>query len=333
MYLYIAYRNLKDHYAQNNACGGPSYNNDYRFTAICDGVYYLLTKGNMNYAVSKENGDKFIEEVKSKCNGEHFGFFPLVPSLNGKETAAVVEMSQDRNHFYYDMDDELLLQMLDDLKAKSGNPLNERELMNYCYPNPALPEGDFELCEIYHGIYFKPDNTPVSVIRTFAPDKKVSILRVNKNGSSIQIRTGDNNVISKVPEDLISWIKETVRELCCEPAEAYVDPGNWEGYVRFGKKKDRIFTDPDKTLGLLNEIASKSEYEKTEVAVNTNMQAINNFTMGAFSGLNMMGGMAVNPSATSEQPAEPASGGAKCSYCGADVTGKKFCTECGEKVG
>ena len=156
---------------------------------------------------------------------------------------------------------------------------------------------------------------------------------MNKNGSSIQIRTGDNNVISKVPEDLISWIKEKVRELCCEPAEAYVEPGNWEGYVRFGKKKDRIFTDPDKTLELLNEIASKSEYEKTEVAVNTNMQAINNFTMGAFSGLNMMGGMAVNPSATSEQPAEPASGGAKCSYCGADVTGKKFCTECGEKVG
>ena len=127
MYLYIAYRNLKDHYAQNNACGGPPCNNDYRFNAICDGVYYLLTKGNMNYAVS----------VKSKCNGEHFGYFPLVPSLNGKETAAVVEMSQDRNHFYYDMDDELLLQMLDDLKAKSGNPLNERELMNYCYPNPA----------------------------------------------------------------------------------------------------------------------------------------------------------------------------------------------------
>jgi hypothetical protein len=63
------------------------------------------------------------------------------------------------------------------------------------------------------------------------------------------------------------------------------------------------------------------------------MQAMNNFAMGAFSGLNMMGGMAVNPSATSEQPAEPASGGAKCSYCGADVTGKKFCTECGEKVG
>ena len=66
MYLYIAYRNLKDHYAQNNACGGAPYNNDYRFTAICDGVYYLLTKGNMNYAVSKENGDKFIEEVKSR---------------------------------------------------------------------------------------------------------------------------------------------------------------------------------------------------------------------------------------------------------------------------
>ena len=50
------------------------------------------------------------------------------------------------------------------------------------------------------------------------------------------------------------------------------------------------------------------------------MQAMNNFAMGAFSG--MVG-----------QMAEPASGGAKCSYCGADVTGKKFCTECGEKVG
>ena len=333
MYLYIAYRNLKDHYAQNNACGGPPFNNDYKFTAINDGVYYLLTKDNMNYAVTKENGDKFIEEVKGKCNGEHFGFFPLVPSLNGKETAAVVEMSQDRKQFYYDMDDEVLLQMLDDLKAKSGEPLNERELMNYCYPNPALPEGDFELCDIYHGIYFKPDNTPVSVIRTFATDKKVSILRVIKNGSSIQIRTGDNNVISKVPEDLIPWIKEKVRELCCEPAEAYVEPGNWEGYVRFGKKKDRIFTDPDKTLELLNEIASKSEYEKTEEVETDKMQAASNFPTGAFFGLNMMGGMGVNPSATSEQPAEPALGGTRCSYCGADVTGKKFCTECGGKVG
>lgn len=50
MCLYIAYRNLKDHYAQNNACSGPSFNNDYKFTAINDGVYYLLTKDNMNYS-------------------------------------------------------------------------------------------------------------------------------------------------------------------------------------------------------------------------------------------------------------------------------------------
>lgn len=332
MYLYIAYRNLKAHYAQNNACGGPSYNNDYRFTAICDGVYYLLTKDNMNYAVSKETGDKFIEDVKSKCIGEHPGFFPSVSSLNGNETAAVVEMSQDRNQFYYDMDDELLLQMLDDLKAKSGEPLNERELMNYCYPNPALPEGDFELCEIYHGIYFKPDNTPASVIGSFDPDKKISCLKINRNGSSIQIREGDKNVISKVPEDLIPWIKVKVRELCSEPAEAYVENGGREGYIRFGKKKDRIFTNPDKTIALLNEIASKSEYEKTEEAVN-NVQVANTFPMGAFPGINLMGGMCVNPSVTPGQTAEPVSGGAKCSYCGADVTGKKFCTECGGKVG
>ena len=51
MYLYIAYRNLKDHYEPNSVCGGQAYNNDYRFTAIFDGVYYLLTKDNMNYAV------------------------------------------------------------------------------------------------------------------------------------------------------------------------------------------------------------------------------------------------------------------------------------------
>ena len=241
-------------------------------------------------------------------------------------------MSQDRNQFYYDMDDELLLQMLDDLKAKSGEPLSERELMNYCYPNPALPEGNFELCEIYHGIYFKPDNTPASVIGSFDSDKKISCLKVNRNGSSIQIREGDKNVISKVPEDLIPWVKEKVRELCSEPAEAYVENGCCEGYIKFGKKKDRIFTDPVKTLELLNEIASKSEYEKTEEAVN-NVQVANTFPMGAFPGINLMGGMCVNPSVTPGQTAEPVSGGAKCSYCGADVTGKKFCTECGGKVG
>lgn len=270
MYLYIAYRDLKTHFIQNNGFGGPPYNNDYKFTAIKDGIYYLLTLDHTSYAVSKENGDKFIEDVKSKCTGEHPGLFPFVPSLNGKETAAVIEMTREvengrftmEQHFYYDMDDEVLLQMLEELKAKSGEPLDARALMNYCYPNPTLPEGDFELVEIYHGIYTKPDNTPVSVIKPFSPDKKISYLRVNDKGVFIQMRVDNNKVMSKVPEELIPGIKEKVRELCREPAEAYVEHGDWEGYILFGKAEDRIFTDPDKTLELLNEIASKSVYEK-----------------------------------------------------------------------
>lgn len=345
MYLYIAHRNLKIHYAQNNGCGGPAYNNDYKFTCINGGIYYLLTQNGTNYAVSKENGTKFIEEVKSKCTGEHPGFFPFVPSLNGRETAAVIEMSRDvdngrftmEQHFYYDMDDEVLLQMLDDLKAKSGEPLNARELMNYCYPNPTLPEGDFILDEIYHGIYCKPDNTPVSVIKPFSLDKKISYLSVNENGVFIQMRVDNNKVMSKAPDELIPEIKEKVRELCREPAEAYVEHGDWEGYVRFGKAKERIFTDPDKTLELLNEIASKSVYEKTEEVDTYKYQAVNKFPAEGFFGFNMMGMGSVMPadasSGTAPKPAEPASAGTKCLYCGADVTGKKFCTECGGKVG
>ena len=58
-----------------------------------------------------------------------------------------------------------------------------------------------------------------------------------------------------IPSGLIPEIKSKVRELCREPAEAYVENGDWEGYIRFNKNEEMIFTDPDKTLALLKEIA------------------------------------------------------------------------------
>ena len=355
MSIYIAYRNLRVHYAQNNGCGGAAFNNDYKFTGIKDDIYYLLTQNNTNYAVSKEDGERFIEDVMNKCTGEHPGFFPFVPSINGKETAAVIERTRDVDNgrfknkqiFYYDMDDEVLLGMLDSLRAGCGDPLNERELMNYCYPNSVLPEDDFDLEEIYHGIYCTPDNTPNSVVRTIFPDKKVSYFSTGKHGAFIQMRVDNNNVYSKVPEELISEIKDKVRQLCKEPAEAYVEHGDWESYIRFDNDRKRIFTAPDKTLELLNEIASKSEFDRTEAVDTSRFYAVNKLPAGAFFGMGMMGifgsvnGPAVENSASPTIPAAvpeantPATvpDGNKCLYCGADVTGKKFCTECGGKVG
>lgn len=76
-------------------------------------------------------GNKFIEDVLSKCTGEHRGFFPLTPSLNGKETAAVVETEREVDNngrkslrtFYYDMDAEVLFQMLEGLRMSTGELL------------------------------------------------------------------------------------------------------------------------------------------------------------------------------------------------------------------
>ena len=117
MYVYIAHRNLMHYYSQNAACGGVPTNNDYRFTLANKGPNYLITLNSANYAVYKAEGDKFIEEVLSKCPEEHPGFFPMAPSLNGKETAAVVEIEREvdrgghtrKQIFYCDMDDEVLL--------------------------------------------------------------------------------------------------------------------------------------------------------------------------------------------------------------------------------
>lgn len=340
MYVYIAYRNLRDNFAQNNACGGVPVNNDYRFTLANDTDRFLLTQGGANYAVSKEAGSKFIEDVLSKCTGEHRGFFPLTPSLNGKETAAVVEIERavDMNgrtmkqHVYMDMDDEVLLQMLEDLKAGSGAPLDERALINYCYPNAVLPEGDLDLTYIYHGIYCKPENKAVSVIQTFFPDKRISRLWVNKEGMSVCIREEDNDVTYSVPADILPEIKEKVRQLCQEPSEAYVEHGNYEGYVRFDKDKKRIFTDPDKTLALLKEIASKSELRTTEAVDMRNKYPVNNLPNG-FTGFGMGFLGMMNPAPAAPAPQKPSSDGPKCGFCGADVTGMKFCSECGREVG
>jgi hypothetical protein len=51
----------------------------------------------------------------------------------------------------------------------------------------------------------------------------------------------------------------------------------------------------------------------------------------------MMGGFPVAPSVSpadtpSASTEEPASDSKKCKFCGADVTGNWFCSECGRKV-
>ena len=333
MYVYIAYRNLTYHYHHNATFGGNPVNNDYRFRAVKDDIY-LLTSGNQNYAVTKEAGEQFINDVLEKCTDRHPGYFPLVPSLNGKENAAVVELSRENERtFHYDMEADVLLGMLDELRSKSGEPLDERALMNYCYPNPELPD-DFEIYNIYHGIYCKPDNTPASVIRTVFPDKRGSILWKDKDGISVEIREDNYENEYSVPAELIPEFKEKVKELCKEPAEAYVEHGDWEGYVRIGNGDDRIFTDPDKTLALLKEIALKSDF-KAKKEVDTNKyypvnkkqegQGMMGFFQSGFMGMNL--GMAQGTNQTAPPPQGP-----KCAFCGADVAGKKFCTECGAEV-
>lgn len=357
MYVYIAHRNLMHYFSQNAACGGVPTNNDYRFTLANKGPNYLITLNNANYAVYKAEGDKFIEEVLSKCTEEHPGFFPMVTSLNGKETAAVVEIEREVDRgghtrtqvFYCDMDDEVLLQMLEDLRAKSGEPLDERALMNYCYPNPVLPEGDFDLNYIYHQIYCKEEPVPQGAIRTMSPDKRVSCFGTSTKGIYVEIREDNIKKTYKVPAGLLPEIKEKVRELCREPAEAYVEHGDPEGFIKFDKDKKRIFTDPDKTLALLKEIASKSEFDYSEEVDMRKYYPVRKRPAGYVPGIGMMGlsaftggpfgnGMVLNQmSAAPAAPAAPVQSPAssdsnKCVYCGADVTGKKFCIECGGEV-
>lgn len=311
MYVYIAYRNLREHYSQNAGFGGKPYNNDYSLSSINDGVYYLLCKNGAYYAVSKEAGEKFIEEVLSKCTGENPGFFPLEPSLNGKDTAAVVEATREvslgsrsvTRNYYYDMDDEVLYGMMEELMASCGEPLDEVALMNYRYPKPAIPDGDLELKMIYHGIYCKPETVPAGVIRTFFPDTESSFIKINSSSAFLELRSGDTEMHYKVPDELIPDIKDKARQLCADPKDAYIEHGDPEGYIRFGKKDDRIFTDPDKTLELIKEIASKSIFEKSEEVDKKTYYTVRRNTAARI-----------------------------CKTCGADVTGKNYCTECGTKA-
>ena len=322
MHVYIGYRNLPQYAAAQGAMGGVPTNPDDRLTTVQDDIY-LLTYGGRDYAVTPERAAEFIDDVLSKTTSQRRGFFPLATSYNGKDTAAVIEISHDRGYSYYDMDADELHAMLAELKDGSGAPLDQRGLINHCYPNPVLPEGDYRIKSIYHQIYYLPSNRPVSVIDTFKPDKKTSHFWMHENDAHVTIREGDEELSYDVPMALISEIKEMVRTLCADPAEAYVENGNWESYVYFGEKGDkRIFTSPDKTLELLKNIASKStlvESKKVQPAGGMAMPMSGFMNM---SGLN-------GPAAGVQSPAVPDSD--KCSCCGAPRTGGKFCTECGRE--
>jgi len=257
MHVYIAYRNLEQHLFENTLCGGPPSNSDYRLTLIKDSRY-LLTWNSQNYAVPKERAERFVEQVISGATGKHPGFFPEIRELNGKKTAAVVEFSRGDRPDYYDFDDELLLKMLDALRAESGELAGRKALIDYCNPNPSLPEGDFELEGIYHQICFIPEGTPVWMTQQAGPDTKASSFNSYKTGAVLVIREGDSKAEYSVPAGLLPEIKAQVRELCREPVGAYAENGAWQAFVRFGKEGGRIFTDPDRTFALLEKISSKS---------------------------------------------------------------------------
>ncbi|MBR4431343.1 MAG: hypothetical protein IKS75_08615, partial [Clostridiales bacterium] len=202
-------------------------------------------------------------------------------------------------------------------------PLTERELINHCYPNPALPDGDLELDSIYHQLYFKPAYPATSAIMPPGPDKRSSFLWINPE--SIRIEIIDNDIKSKyeVPAGLIPEIKEKARALCKEPAEAYVEDGNWESFVKFGKKGERIFTDPDKTFELLKEIASKSTLIEQSDYPSQNT-APSPFAMQGFFQMGMINQVPPAPAA----PAAPASEDI-CPVCGEHHCGGKYCSNCG----
>ena len=332
MDFYIGYRDLAYYNARMNVCGGTPENPDHRLYNYKDDIFLLRFCG-QDYAVTKERAERFAEEVISKSSGSHPGHFPLmITEHNGKNTAAVVEIKGDQGTVCYDFDDELLLKMLTELKDECGQPLDKRGLINHCYPNPALPD-DFELKTIYHQIYFTPDNTPTSVVRTYFPDTETSHFWTLDDKAHVVIREGINENEYSVPDDLIPEIKEKVRELCREPAEAYVDSGNWEGYIQFGKTKERIFTDPDKTLELLKYIASKSVFESTKEIDTNKFYPYRNAPGFGIGMMGFMNAMPLNqaPNMNANPPAQqtPVPGSWKCSMCGAAGNTGKFCIECG----
>lgn len=320
MSVYIAYRDLAKYNFQMTLCGGPPVNPDFRFVSVKKDIY-LLIFDRENYAVTKERAEQFIDEVLSKTTGSHDGLFPRDDEHNGKKTAAVIEINEDNKTTWYDFDDELMLKMLTELKDELGEPLDQRGLTNHCCPNPALPE-DFELQKIYHQIYCGPDNTSPAVIRIKFPDTVTSRFWTFGNDHYVVIREGNDENKYRVPDSLIPDIKERVKELCKDPAEAYVEPGKWESYVEFGETKERICTDPDKTLELLNYIASKSEFISTS-QIDTNKYYPFDSPPGNIFG--MMGGM---NNAMFQQPAEEKHESWPCPVCGAVNTGK-FCKDCG----
>ena len=335
MNIYIGYRDLAYYTARMIVCGGTPENPDQRLYNFKDDIY-LLTFCGQDYAVSKERVERFKDEVLSKSTGSHPGHFPMmITEHNGKNTAAVIEIDDGQGTRYYDFDDELMLRMLTELKDECGNPLDKRGLINYCYPNPALPD-DFELKTIYHQIYCGPDNTPTSVIRTYFPDTETSHFWILNDKAHVVIREGINENEYNVPDNLIPDIKEKVKELCKNPAEAYVDPGKWEAYIQFGKMKERIFTDPDKTLELLKYIASKSVFESIKEIDTKKYYPYHTNPGNAFGMMGFMNAMPLNqtpvtnvnsPVQKNTAPSDPDSW--DCAVCGKKGNRDKFCPECG----
>ena len=337
-YVYIGYRNLPFYLAEQAKMGGVPKNSDLRLT-VCKSGAYLLTFEGLDYAVSVERAEEFTADVLSRCTGKNRGFFPTdVPALaDGKQFAAVIEVREGRDYYYYDMDDEVLLQMLTALKDECGAPLDRRGMINHCYPNPDLPEGDFELNSIWHKIFIY-DDTPVSVMRSYTPDTRSSYFQVMRNEAHLDIR--EENTVKKydVPAELIPEIKSKVRRLCADPAEAYVENGSWESFVKFGEDgEERIFTKPDETYGLLKEIASKSVLKETEELKSDGAGPISSGSPFGFTGMMGFTGISDLQTAAANQAPAPVpattqpNNGKFCINCGTPRNGNKFCSECGAK--
>ncbi|MBR4628068.1 MAG: hypothetical protein IKO47_10285 [Ruminococcus sp.] len=330
--FYVILRNVYEYCATQAMCGGTPPSVDEGFFRYTGERYLLRMKsgvGFSDYAVPDDAANDFMDWIKQNLDEKAPPFIDTI-SLRGKqEYHAFANIGRDE----YSLDPERLRETMNSLREKCSGPMSARECYNYLHPQPAPLEEDFRTFSVAHALCTPPHNYTLPC----PPPENYKSCLSNKSGKAYIILWHNSKKLScDIPDEVIPYIKEQLRELTQKTAEPYNIPGDWYARVQIDNSKLEYSVDPIAAIQFLRDAAGKCGLELDSLEnpdmtneerkaaspflIHNNMFMVNSDKMGLSS---------TAPAQLTEPEVIPENGW-KCPQCEHICTGK-YCPECGSQ--
>lgn len=326
--FYVILRNVNEFCVTQAMTGGTPPSVDEYFMRYHDNAYLLRMKSErtfLDYAVPVDEVNAFADWIKQNL-GEKQRWISTFDLRGKQEYHAFAVIGSDE----YTLDPDQLREKMNGLREKCGEPLNPRECYNYLHPQPKPLQGDFTRFSVSHALCTPPHNHTLPC----PPPENYKSYLSNPNGKAyIVLWHNDKKLSCDIPDELIPYIKEQLRELTQKTCEPYNTSGDWYARINIDNSTLDYSVDPIAAIQFLRDVAERCGLKldplQSPDMTNEERRAASPFNNFGMMSLNNFIQAAANNVPTYDNKPEAIPENAwKCPRCEHICTGK-YCPECG----